>query len=115
MRLIKAADGEPYEAKNHHGANCVRKVFDTEGAGNLSVSVSEFEPGGGTDLCASVKDRAYYILEGRIEVETETGEVFQMDPGDMLFVPAGEKRGYQVLGNSPCRMIVMIVKAQESV
>lgn len=112
MRLIKAAEGQPYEAKNHYGADCIRKVFDTEGAGNISVSVSEFLPGGGTDLCASVKDRVYYILNGAIRVEGETMESFIMEPGDMLFVPAGEKRGYQAIGDEPCKMIVMIVKAE---
>ena len=108
MRLIKENEGEHYEPAHHHDAYCVRKISKADGCGKLSVSVSEFLPGGGCDLTASDKDRSYYILQGTLEVYGEGTDPFIMEAGDMLFVPAGEKRGYKITGSERCRMIVMI-------
>ena len=112
MRLVKATEGEYYDAKNHYGIWGVKKVYDTEGAGNLSISISEFLPNGGALLTASVKDRVYMVLRGTMDVLGENGERFSMEENDMIFIPAGEKREIKVTGSVACRILVIIVKAE---
>ena len=111
MRLIKANEGEYYEAKNHFNVWSAKKVYDTEGAGNLNISVSEFLPNGGAELLPSVKDRVYIVTGGTMDVLDEAGNRYSMAAGDMIFIPAGEKRAIEVTGTKACSIIVVIVKA----
>ena len=108
MKLIKADEGQFYEAKNHYGIWGVKKVTEADGARNLNLSISEFLPNGGALLTASVKDRVYMVLRGTMDVLDEQGNVHSMEEGDMIFIPAGEKREIRVTGKIACRILVIL-------
>ena len=110
MRLIMRNEGTYYEAKNHFGIWGIKKLADGE-AKNLSISISEFLPNGGALMTASEKDRVYMVLRGTMDVNGEDGSFYPMERGDMIFIPAGEKREIKVIGGTACRILVIIVNA----
>ena len=109
MKLIKANEGDFYEAKNHYGIWGVKKLVEGDGCKNLSISVSEFLPNGGALLTASQKDRVYMVQRGTMDVLTEDGTTYSMSEDDMIFIPAGEKREIKVTGRIPCRILVLLI------
>lgn len=109
MKLIKANEGTYYDAKNHYNIWGVKKLTEEDGSKILNISVSEFLPNGGALLTASVKDRVYIVQRGSMDVNTEDGTTYSMEVGDMIFIPAGEKREIKVTSRVPCQIIVLLI------
>lgn len=108
LRIIKANDGNVYEAPNHFNMWGIRKFGTPEGAKAVSVSVSEFLPNGGATLSASDKERIYVVLRGSITVKSERGEAFTLAEEDMIYIAPGEKREMSVNGIYAARVLVII-------
>jgi quercetin dioxygenase-like cupin family protein len=109
VKVVKASEGNVYEAANHFGMWGIRKFGVPEGAKAVNVSISEFLPGGGAKLTASDKERIYYVLRGSVAVTEENGVVHELDAEDMIYIPAGEKRSMSVNGNVAARVFVIVV------
>ncbi len=109
MKLIKASQSEPYEAKRHFNCWTAHKITPAIGAKNINISYSHFLPNGGAEMCSSPMERVYYLLEGSMAVKGQNEEHI-LEPGDMLYIPAGEERSVQVLTNKPATILVIMSK-----
>lgn len=109
MKVIKAGEGSVYDAPNHFNMWGVRKFGPPEGAKGINVSISEFLPNGGATMSSSDKERIYYVLRGSISIEDGTGEIFDLEENDMIYIPPGEKRSMAVKGLIAARVLVMMV------
>jgi glyoxylate utilization-related uncharacterized protein len=109
LKVVKSSEGSVYEAANHFGMWGIRKFGPPEGAKAVNVSISEFLPNGGAKLTASDKERIYYVIRGSITVTEEGGVEHRLDPDDLIYIPAGEKRSMSVNGNVAARVFVIVV------
>ena len=109
MKLIKAGEGEVYEAKNHYNCWTARKITPDLGSKTVSISYSHFLPNGGANLSSSPMERIYFLLSGSLNVKSKT-EDFILQPGDMVYIGANEDREATVVGNVPATMMVIMAK-----
>jgi quercetin dioxygenase-like cupin family protein len=112
MKLINKNEGTVYEAKNHFNSYNVRKFGKADGASTLTVSVSEFLPNGVATMSASESERVYYVLRGTLTVHDENGNAFNMEAGDTLYIPAGERRDMISTGEEASRLLVILAPVQ---
>lgn len=108
MKLIKKAQGIPYEAKGHQGCWAFRKLEASKESRRLTVGISHFLPQGGAEMSSSPKERAYFVISGTMLVKGKREE-FELHPGDLIYIGPGEEREIQVLGTEPVTSLVMIV------
>lgn len=109
MIVVRADEGNIYQAPNHSNMWGVRKFGPPDGAKNLNVSISEFLPDGGASLSSSDKERIYYVLRGSIEIGDEQNQTHVLNENDMIYIAPGEKRTMSVRGLVAARVLVMVV------
>jgi len=108
VKVIKANEGNVYDAPNHTNMWGIRKFGPPEGAKAVNVSVSEFLPNGGALMTASDKERIYCVIRGSIVVTEENGAAHILDADDMVYISPGEKRSVAVNGNVAARVLVIV-------
>ena len=112
MRLVKAGEGTVYQAPNHFNFWGIRKYGPPEGSAGIIVSISEFLPDGGADMSAAQdKERIYYVLRGTMTLKDENDNAYDLEEGDMIYIPPGEKRDITVTGTVACRVLVIVSPA----
>lgn len=109
MRLIKVGEGTPYNAPKHFGYWSIEKVTPGLNSQHLQVGVSHFLPGGGAEFSSSPNERVYFCIDGKIVVKGKTEE-HHLEPGDMIYIAAGEERSFQVSNTKPATILVIINK-----
>jgi mannose-6-phosphate isomerase-like protein (cupin superfamily) len=57
------------------------------------------------------KERIYCVLRGTMTVKDEHGTAYDMEEGDMIYIPPGEKRDIAVTGGVACRILVVMSPA----
>lgn len=114
MKLVKKNEGTVYEAKNHFNNWALRKFGEPDGAKVLNFSISEFQPGGLATMSATPdKERMYYLLRGTMTIHDETGVAYDMEEGDFIYIPAGEKRDMVSTGETSTRLLVILAPVKE--
>ena len=109
MKLVKQGQGEAYEAKGHFGYWSMRKLVAGQDSQRLTISLTHFLPGGGTDMSGSPNEKTYFVLSGSMVVKGKTEE-YLIGPGDVLYIAAGEEREIKVIGSEPCTILLSVVK-----
>ncbi len=111
MKLVKKNKGQAAKpAKRHFNQSGTTVVSEEDGAKRLHVSVSHFLPGGGSEMYASPTERIYFGMSGALMIKGKQGDEYLLEEGDTLFIPPGEERKIEVVGNYPATMLVVIVK-----
>jgi glyoxylate utilization-related uncharacterized protein len=111
MKLIKVGEGTPYPAPHHYNFWSINKLNPDNISKRIHISISHFLPGGGAEMSDSPLERVYFCIEGRITVKGQTEE-FQLDPGDMIYIAAGEDRSLQVSNTKPATILVIMTKPE---
>ena len=109
MKLIKKGDGETYEAKRHFGCWAMRKLVPEKDSQRLNIALSHFLPQGGAEMSSSPLERAYFVISGSLLVKGKT-EGHVVEPGDMIYIAAGEEREIEVRGAEPATILVIMTK-----
>ncbi|GEM_PF-469831 len=109
MKLVKASQGEAYEAKKHFNCWTGHKITSGQESKNINISYSHFLPNGGAEMSSSPMERVYCLLSGSMAVKGQSEE-YILEAGDMLYIGPGEERAVSVLGNEPATMLVIISK-----
>jgi quercetin dioxygenase-like cupin family protein len=109
MKLIKVGEGTPYNAPRHFGYWSIEKVTPGIASQHLQIGVSHFLPGGGAEFSSSPNERVYFCIDGKITVKGKNEE-YHLDEGDMIYIPAGEDRSFQVSNTKPATILVIIDK-----
>jgi len=113
--IIKVNQLKPYSPDAHAGTVNMRIIGqETVGARNVEVVLGIIAPGGQaephfhTDI-----EQVIYLLEGRVEVGMRD-EKEEMEPGDAVYFPPGEKHRVDVLGDQPARLLVIYAPPLQS-
>jgi quercetin dioxygenase-like cupin family protein len=107
MKVIKDGEGEKYEAKRHSGCWSMYKLQSGKETRRTNVSLSHFLPDGGAEMSSSPKERVYVVLAGSVKVAGKS-EQHILEPGDTIYIAAGEERAVQVVGTEPATILVII-------
>jgi quercetin dioxygenase-like cupin family protein len=108
MKLIKHGQGVQYEAPGHFNCYAMNKLGVGQDTKRLAIGMSHFLPGGGAQMSSSAKERAYYVLSGTLKI-TGKNEEYEINPGDLIYIGAGEERAFQAMGTEPATILVIIV------
>lgn len=107
MQITRANEAGSYNAAKHFGMTAQR--LQGEGASDCEdfwVGLSTFTPGGGAEWSESPTGKVYVVLEGKITVKTETGDV-ELGPLDSCYLSPGEGRSVENKHNAPTKMLVI--------
>ena len=115
IQRAKGAEGSTvytYEAKGHN--ECVptrlHDPADVDG-GKITMGITYFVPGGGTDFGANALESIYYILDGEMTLKTDDGETV-LSAGDSFHCCPGCNKSVTNTGTTVCRMLVALLKPQ---
>ncbi len=92
MHVIRAASADPQRANRpiFTGEVHAHTFVDETIGDHLRVTLVKFSPGGRTTWHTHAFEQGLIIVEGHGIVATEQEE-FEVGPGDIVIVPAGEK------------------------
>ncbi len=104
VRKADAAAAEPVSA----GAGTVREVLIGASEGpHFQLRRFRMEPGGGMPLHTNAVEHEQYVLRGRGRIELG-GEVHEVGPGDVVFIPAGVPHSYVSVGEEPFEFLCAV-------
>jgi len=109
VKLIKVGEGTPYEAPHHFNYWAINKVVPNITSQKLQIGVSHFLPHGGAEISSSALERVYFCIDGKITVKGRDEE-YRLEPGDMIYIGAGEERSFQVSDTKPATILVIMTK-----
>lgn len=106
--VVRMSDVTPYSPANHHGTVNHRLIApETVGDTKIELLHGHLQPGGSALPHAHPGlDQVCYLLEGRARVSCR-GVVEEMGPGDACHFPAECEHTFEVLGDSPVRVLVI--------
>ena len=82
-------------------------IDEASGAPNFAMRHFEIEPGGATPLHAHEWEHEAFILTGAGVVVNAGGED-AFEPGDVIFMPAGETHCFKNTGAEPVTMLCLV-------
>jgi len=86
----------------------IRWVIDeTIGAPNFAMRHFEIAPGGQTPFHEHVWEHEVFILSGMGVVVSDGGET-SFGPGDVIFMPGGEKHNFRNTGDEPVTLLCLV-------
>ena len=107
MKLVKAGEGTPYEAKGHTNYWAMNKMTPETCTKRLTIGLSHFLPGGGCSVSSNPRERVYYCVYGSILVKRKSEE-YVLNPGDAIYIAPGEERSFQTRGTDPASILVIM-------
>lgn len=90
----------------------VRELLE---AGPPRCGLAHFPPGCALPEAGTTRhdlDEFTFILEGNLRVES-SGEVREIGPGDLIYIPGGEEHRSATLGGTPCRLVWFLAGRRE--
>lgn len=87
------------------------RLTGADTGGRFTLIENENPPG--TKLPLHVhrgEDEIFYVLEGRVEF-TVDGDRVVAEPGSSIFLPRGVPHDWEVVGDGPARMLIMLLPA----
>jgi len=118
-KITRKDEAYTYEAPGHFDVRTTR-LHDPQdvNAGGITMGLSHFLPGGGTNYGANAKESVYYVIEGQIYLESEIGTENEIKTtlyaGDSFH--CGPNTGKSILNNGPvaCQMLVALITPPEA-
>jgi len=74
----------------------------------MTVGLSHFLPGGGTEMGSNTHESLYYIIEGEMDIETEDGKKTTLYAGDSYHCGPGSKKQIKNNGTVSTQMLVVL-------
>ena len=107
MKVVKKGEGHPDQAPGHYGQAGTTILAAGKDTQRCSFIISHFVPGGGVKLGTAPGELIYYCLAGLIHLKSG-GQDCVLDPGDTVYIPAGEEREFYVGGCDPASILVIL-------
>lgn len=90
------------------GRGTVRQILIGPDEGpNFAMRRFIMEPGGGMPKHTNQVEHEQYVLRGRARIGIGD-EVVEVQPNDVLFIPAGTPHWYEALGDEPFEFLCMV-------
>ena len=90
------------------GEGTTIQVLISSGEGpNFAMRRFVMQPGGGMPLHTNTVEHEQYVLRGNARIGVG-GEDFEVEQGDVVFIPEGVPHYYQNIGDEPFEFLCMI-------
>jgi glyoxylate utilization-related uncharacterized protein len=107
MIKVKNAQGTAYEGPGHFNVFGIKKITG-EQAKHFIVNYSYFLPNGGCIMGGAPLERVYFMISGTMTCNGKNGEKHDLEPGDLLYIAAGEERDMVITGGKPAEVLVLM-------
>lgn len=109
IKITKKYGGYKYQAPGHFDCELDR-LHDAADVpdGAVTVGVTRFFPGGGTNYGATPVESVYYVLEGELLFTDDTGHTTTLHGGDSAHIAANVKKSVKNTGDLDAYMLVVI-------
>lgn len=97
------------------GKGTVRRVLiGPDEAPNFALRKFTMEPGGGMPRHINTVEHEQYVLRGRARIGIGD-EVVEVEPGSVLFIPAGTPHWYEALGDEPFEFLCAVPNKEDRI
>lgn len=111
VRRIETVRAEPVQA----GEGTTRQVLvGSDEAPNFALRRFVMEPGGGMPRHTNTVEHEQYVLRGRGRIGIGDEEVL-VEPGSVLFIPAGTPHWYRVEGEEPFEFLCVVPNREDRI
>jgi len=81
---------------------------------NFTMRRFVMEPGGGMPEHTNTVEHEQYVLRGRARISID-GEEFEVQPGDVVFIPEGAPHWYQNIGDENFEFLCIVPNKEDVV
>jgi len=115
FKIVRKNESVTYQPAKHYDMRATRLHHSEDvNQGNITVGLSHFLPGGGCEYGSNLKESIYYIIEGEMDLEVETGTSDEtkvtLYPGDSFHCGPGTRKGIQNNGTASAQMLVILAE-----
>jgi quercetin dioxygenase-like cupin family protein len=72
------------------------------------------EPGGGMPMHTNTVEHEQYVLRGRATIVI-AGKAYEVEPGNVVFIPAGVPHSYRSTGEEPFEFLCMVPNLPDTI
>ena len=113
-KIVRKTEAVTYHPPKHYDMRATRLHNPADvNEGGITMGISHFLPGGGCEYGSNAKESVYFILEGEMDIEIETGTPEEvkttLHAGDSFHCGPGTRKGIQNNGPVAAQMLVVIV------
>ena len=118
FKVTRSDEGVVYNPPGHFDVRPTRlhNPEDVLG-GSLTMGLSHFLPGGGTEYGANDFECIYYVVEGQMQLEVERGTdrelLVTLQKGDSFHCSAGIKKSIRNSGCEASQLLVTLLKSTQ--
>jgi quercetin dioxygenase-like cupin family protein len=85
----------------------MRVLISSQEGGNFAMRKFTMQPGGGMPRHTNTVEHEQYVLSGHAKIGIED-EVFEVEPGDVVFIPEGVPHWYENAGDRAFEFLCVI-------
>lgn len=89
-------------------------IDENDGAQNFAMRRFEIKPGKIVPLHNHSQDHEIFILEGKGIFYNDTGQDYEVQSGDVIYIPPNEKHGIKNIGNKDLVFLCLIPYLKKS-
>jgi len=104
------------EAKNVAAGKdtTIQVLISSQEGPNFAMRKFSMKPGGGMPLHTNTVEHEQYVLGGRAKIGID-GQVFEVQSGDVVFIPEGAPHFYENIGDEPFAFLCMIPNKEDKI
>ncbi len=109
IKITASGDGYSYEAPGHFDCELIR-LHDAADVneGKITMGISRFYPGGGTNYVPVPLESVYYLLEGQLLFTDDNGDETLLQKGDSVHAAANTIKSILNNGTKDALMLVVL-------
>ena len=109
IKITASDGGYSYEAPGHFDCELTR-LHDAADVseGKVTMGISKFHPGGGTNHVPVPLESIYYLLDGQLLFKDENGVETQLKKGDSVHIAANAPKSIVNNGTEDALMLVVL-------
>ena len=102
------------EAKNVAAGQdtTIQVLISSQEGPNFAMRKFSMKPGGGMPLHTNTVEHEQYVLGGRARIGIEE-QVFEVQSGDVVFIPEGVPHFYENIGDEPFEFLCIIPNKED--
>jgi quercetin dioxygenase-like cupin family protein len=104
---VKKAAAVPANVVSTGKGVAMQMLISHEEGPNFAMRRFVINPGGSMPLHTNQVEHEQYVLSGSAEISI-AGKVFQVQPGDVVFIPAQASHSYKNTGDSPFEFLCLV-------
>lgn len=92
----------------------IQVLISAEEGPNFALRRFIMQPGGGMPLHTNTVEHEQYVLRGKAQIGID-GQEYQVQAGNVVFIPAGAPHYYQNIGDEPFEFLCIIPNQKDEI